>query len=60
MTAFEIDDKEFARALPKPKIDGLICKPASSKQIVGTVSKIMKAQRGQREQREQIELIATE
>jgi two-component SAPR family response regulator len=54
MTAFEINDKEFARVLPKPKIDGLICKPASSKQIVGTVSKIMKAQR------EQIELIATE
>jgi two-component SAPR family response regulator len=54
MTAFEIDDKEFARALPKPKIDGLICKPTSSKQIVGTVSKIMKAKR------EQSELIATE
>jgi two-component SAPR family response regulator len=45
MTAFEINDKEFARVLPKPKIDGLICKPASSKQIVGTVSKIMKVQR---------------
>ena len=24
MTAFEIDDKEFAQALPKPKIDGSI------------------------------------
>jgi YesN/AraC family two-component response regulator len=32
MTTFEIDDKEFARVLPKPKIDGLIRKPASSKQ----------------------------
>jgi two-component SAPR family response regulator len=59
MTAFEINDKEFARVLPKPKIDGLICKPASSKQIVGTVSKIMKAQTEQKEQREQRELIAT-
>jgi two-component SAPR family response regulator len=57
MTAFEINDKEFARVLPKPKIDGLIYKPASSKQIVGTVSKIMKAKTEQREQRE---LIATE
>ena len=28
MTAFEINDKEFAQALPKPKIDGLIRKPA--------------------------------
>jgi CheY-like chemotaxis protein len=27
MTAFEIDDKEFARVLPNPKIDGLIRKP---------------------------------
>jgi two-component SAPR family response regulator len=26
MTAFEIDDKEFARVLPNPKIDGLIKK----------------------------------
>jgi CheY-like chemotaxis protein len=38
MTAFEIDDKEFARVLPKPKIDGLIRKPASSKQILSIVS----------------------
>jgi two-component SAPR family response regulator len=41
MTAFEIDDKEFARVLPKPKIDGLIQKPASSKQILSTVSSII-------------------
>jgi two-component SAPR family response regulator len=41
MTAFEIDDKEFARVLPKPKIDGLIRKPASSKQILNTISNII-------------------
>jgi CheY-like chemotaxis protein len=42
MTAFEIDDKEFARVLPKPKIDGLIRKPASSKQILDMVSSVIK------------------
>jgi adenylate cyclase len=42
MTAFKIDDKEFARALPKPKIDGLIKKPASSKQILSAVSSVMR------------------
>jgi DNA-binding response OmpR family regulator len=42
MTAFEIDDKEFARVLPKPKIDGLIRKPASSKQILNTISNIIR------------------
>ena len=42
MTAFEIDDREFARVLPKPKIDGLIQKHASSKQILNTVSSIIK------------------
>jgi DNA-binding response OmpR family regulator len=42
MTAFEIDDKEFARLLPKPEIDGLIRKPASPKQILNTVSSIIK------------------
>jgi two-component SAPR family response regulator len=41
MTAFEINEKEFARVLPKPKIDGLIRKPASSKQILSTVSSII-------------------
>ena len=45
MTAFEIDDKEFARVLPKPKIDGLIRKPASSKQILNTVSSIIGSKR---------------
>jgi CheY-like chemotaxis protein len=42
MTAFEINDKEFAKVLPKPKIDGLIRKPASSKQILDIVSNIIK------------------
>jgi CheY-like chemotaxis protein len=41
MTAFEIDDKDLARVLPKPKIDGLIRKPASSKQLLNTVSSII-------------------
>jgi CheY-like chemotaxis protein len=41
MTAFEIDDKEFARVLPKPKINGLIRKPASSKQILNTISNLI-------------------
>jgi CheY-like chemotaxis protein len=41
MTTFEIDDKEFARVLPKPKIDGLIRKPASSKLILNTVSTVV-------------------
>jgi CheY-like chemotaxis protein len=42
MTAFEIDDKEFASVLPKPKIDGLIRKPSSSKQILDMVSSVIK------------------
>ena len=42
MTAFEIDDKEFAGVLPNPKIDGLIRKPTSAKQILKTVSSIVK------------------
>jgi CheY-like chemotaxis protein len=42
MTAFEIDDKEFARSLPKPKIDALIQKPASSAQILYVISKIIR------------------
>jgi DNA-binding response OmpR family regulator len=41
MTAFEIDDKEFVRVLPNPKIDGLIRKPTSAKQILKTVSSIV-------------------
>jgi YesN/AraC family two-component response regulator len=42
MTAFEINDKEFAQALPKPKIDGLIRKPATSKEILNIVSTVIK------------------
>jgi CheY-like chemotaxis protein len=42
MTAFEIDDKELSRVLPKPKIDGLIQKPASSMQILNTVYGIIR------------------
>ena len=41
MTAFEINDKEFAQALPKPKIDGLIHKPATSKEILSIVSSVI-------------------
>jgi two-component system cell cycle response regulator CpdR len=42
MTAFEISDKEFAQALPKPKINGLIRKPATSKQILSIVFSVIK------------------
>ena len=42
MTAFEISDKEFAHVLPKPKIDGLIRKPATSKEILNIVSTVIK------------------
>ena len=42
MTAFDINDKEFTQALPKPKIDGLIRKPATSKQILSIVSSVIK------------------
>ena len=41
MTAFEINDKEFSRVLPKPKIDGLIQKSASTMQILNTISKVI-------------------
>jgi DNA-binding NtrC family response regulator len=42
MTAFEISDKELAQALPKPRIDGLIRKPATSKEISNIVSTVIK------------------
>jgi DNA-binding NarL/FixJ family response regulator len=42
MPAFEINDKVFAQALPKPKIDGLIRKPATSKEILNIVSTVIK------------------
>jgi CheY-like chemotaxis protein len=41
MTAFEINDNEFSRVLPKPKIDGLIQKSASTMQILNTISKVI-------------------
>jgi two-component SAPR family response regulator len=41
MTAFEVYDKEFARVLPNPTIDGLIQKPASPKQIMDIASNII-------------------
>ena len=41
MTAFEINDKEFSRVLPKPKIYGLIQKPASTMEILNTISKVI-------------------
>jgi DNA-binding NarL/FixJ family response regulator len=41
LTAFEIDDKDLARVLRSPKIDGLIRKPASSKQILDTISNLI-------------------
>lgn len=41
MTAFEIDDNELARVLPRQEINGLIRKPASSTQILNTISKIL-------------------
>ena len=42
MTAFEIGDKELAQSLPRPKIDGLIRKPATSREISNIVSTVMK------------------
>ena len=41
MTAFEIDYKEFARVLPKPKIDGLIHKPISIRKLNGLIKSYM-------------------
>jgi DNA-binding NtrC family response regulator len=39
MTAFEINDVEFKRLLPKVKIEGLLQKPISLAHLVSTVSK---------------------
>jgi two-component SAPR family response regulator len=44
MTAFEIDEGEFAQVLLNPKIDGSIRIHASSKQILNTVLSIIKDQ----------------
>lgn len=39
MTAFEINDTEFERLLPRVKIEGIIQKPVSLADLAGTVSK---------------------
>jgi DNA-binding NtrC family response regulator len=39
MTAFEINDVEFKKLLPKVKIEGLLQKPFSLADLVNTVSK---------------------
>jgi DNA-binding NtrC family response regulator len=39
MTAFEINDVEFERLLPKFKIEGLLQKPISLAELASTVSK---------------------
>jgi DNA-binding NtrC family response regulator len=39
MTAFEINDVEFKRLLPKVKIEGLLQKPISLAHLINTVSK---------------------
>ena len=39
MTAFEINDMEFTKVLPKPKIDGLIQKPISMRKLNGIIDK---------------------
>ena len=39
MTAFEINDAEFRRLLPKVKIEGLLQKPISLAHLISTVSK---------------------
>jgi DNA-binding NtrC family response regulator len=41
MTAFEIDQMEFTKILPKPKIDGFIQKPISMKKMNGIIDKYM-------------------
>lgn len=41
MTAFEINDIEFTRILPKPKIDGLIQKPISIRKLNGIIDKYL-------------------
>jgi DNA-binding NtrC family response regulator len=41
MTAFEIDQMEFTKILPKPKIDGFIQKPISMKKMNDIIDKYM-------------------
>ena len=44
MTAFEINDTEFRRLLPKVKIEGLLQKPISLAQLISTVSKYVSSE----------------
>jgi two-component SAPR family response regulator len=39
MTAFEINEMEFTRVLPKPKIDGFIQKPISMRKLNSIIDK---------------------
>ena len=39
MTAFETNEMEFTRLLPKPKIDGFIQKPISIRKLNGIIDK---------------------
>ena len=39
MTVFEINETEFTRLLPKPKIDGFIQKPISIRKLNGIIDK---------------------
>jgi DNA-binding NtrC family response regulator len=41
MTAFEINEIEFTRVLPKPKIDGFIQKPISIRKLNGIIDKYL-------------------
>ena len=42
MTAFEINDSEFATVLPKPEIDGFIQKPISMRKLNSIINGYMK------------------
>lgn len=42
MTAFEINEMEFTRVLPEPKIDGFIQKPISMRKLNGIIDTYMK------------------
>ena len=39
MTAFDINEMEFSKVLPKPKIDGFIQKPISMRKLNGIIDK---------------------
>ena len=48
MTAFEINDMEFKRLLPKVKIEGLLQKPISLADFTSTVSKCVPSRIGKK------------